>query len=453
MLDPNINATTQQRTQARQSQGLPAIYALAALIDQQRRQGGSGNPLDEFGRVGAGIVPKASGDPRGPIPGPGQLSVPDDMNPAFPIGSEASAPVSPYATPPRPPQPRPAPPAPAAMPPGGGASTLRPGLQGLASLISPATTGSIGGSGGAPVPPPTLDPDAPGPLGRMMPSGLRNGLVDALSALGGLDPMANPLQALGQGFAGAHASQQGREDRRLAQAGANYARDYKLYRDQVGDRRDDRRDSRDDTRLTLEERRDARRDQLDAARLGLEGQRSANEEKRLSIEERRAAREQRKEYIDEFSTAAGIKLTEAQTAKINKDLEKSGLDDKVLHDIEGEVSDHMKQFMPPGALEAVDPESDQGKRLLRESERFRKERLDYYKTRGEGSGSTPTSESGGPGAGTSSPNPGTSYHAPASPPDWSGVQALPKGSFYRLPADYTDQSGKVHKKGDIEERL
>lgn len=79
-----------------------------------------------------------------------------------------------------------------------------------------------------------IDPSV-GPIGRMLPGGVRNVLTDAFSALGASDPSAPPLVAFGQAFGAAHQAGQSREDRKNALTTAAEEKTYERGRNATTD--------------------------------------------------------------------------------------------------------------------------------------------------------------------------------------------------------------------------
>lgn len=366
---------------ANQPAAVDPIYALAAIIDQQRR----GVPVQRaFAQPGQGVVPMPGQPPAPPIADPGQLSVPGEFNPGFP-----SAP---------PPQPAPPP-----MPsfPGKERDDLDSRTAQPTAMAAQMPAGPVSAAPQAPVAPDLMAAaqDQPGPLGRMLPSGARNGIVDALAALGGLNSNANPLQALGQTFGAGMASKQAREDRKAGLAGAQYDREHQLYREQVGDTRAAASDTR--------------------------------EEKRLTIDERKAATEERRSQLQDIQIAAGIEHTQAETSKIEREYSKGGLTTDQMLKVENQVTNYGKTLIPSGSIQA--PDADTTARVKKSMDDYRKQLIQQLT-----SGTAAPSEPGAEVPKTSGAGEGT-WDAPVTFPAGttdlrSAVEKLPKGTIFVGPS-------------------
>jgi hypothetical protein len=280
-----------------------------------------------------------------------------------------------------------------------------------AASAAPAT-GAVPSPTGAPTSPGLPPQDQPGALGKYLTPGLRNGLVDALSAMQGVDSGASPLVALSQGFAGAQQSQQSREDRKRALVLADEEARAKAEQRDYDRGRDTREDERKDRG---EDRRD------------------------------------REAYFDEIATAANAKETLANTAKLRRDAKRLGLTEEDLDKIEKDTLRYGELMMPEGSFTANDENQAKVEELMKT---YRQRRINEVKALGgaedESGGTSTVPKTGQPSAAsTARPGDGKSYATPLSLGTgqtrsgfFQALEAAPPGTFFIHPDIIDPKTGQ-----------
>lgn len=273
---------------------------------------------------------------------------------------------------------------------------------------APATTGSVGG-----VPP----QDQPGMLGKYLPEGTRNTLVDALAALQGIRPGMSPMAAFGNTFAGAQQSQQTREERKR--------------------------------QLVLEEESKRAAAEEKSYQRGRDKTSDEREERKLKLEEAQAEAES-------FETAARSKKLLADAEKLRREAARKGISPEDLEWISARVIEKSRQLYDARTLNNTRPLKEGDKDDIDEELRdFEKDLIDRtVKSRDEtgaaGTATTPapaapaTPAGGRPTAmGGNGQTYGTAMTIPPGSPDQvrAQVAALPPGTFYINQAD-----GKVYQR-------
>lgn len=388
-------------------QSLEPVLALAAAIAKRQtpQQRGGRNLRMAFAEPGQGVVPSLGASGNGmasniPPPDPGQLSVPDGFNPSFPSTAAPPPPPLPAPDPSRFGASTPAAVASMAPPqsyfPGKTADDMGVGLPPPAAAPQDAQPPLIG----SPDPTAGLTPpqDQPGILGRLLPTGVRNGLVDAMAALGASDPTAPGLQTLGQAFTGAQRNKRAREDRKTALVTAADDKSYERGRDARADNRADRT---------------------------------------LSLQEKKAASDDRVARLSEIQTAAGIDKTQAETRKIEREYANGGLSTQDMLDVETRVVDYGKTLEAGAYADA--PTEDIVNRNKNLMDKYRSDLIQSLKkgtnTPDGPGGEVPMTDQPSDTSEGASSSAGT-WDAPVNLGGMSGdalrsaVQKLPKGSIF-----------------------
>lgn len=387
-------------------QSLEPVLALAAAIAKRQtpQQQGGRNLRMAFAEPGQGIVPSLGASGNGmasniPPPDPGQLSVPDGFNPAFPSTAAPPPPPLPAPDPSRFGASTPAAVASMAPPqsyfPGKTADDMGVGLPPPAAAPQDAQPPLIG----SPDPTAGLTPpqDQPGILGRLLPTGVRNGLVDAMAALGASDPTAPGLQTLGQAFTGAQRNKQAREDRKTALVTAADDKAYERGRDTRADNRADQT---------------------------------------LSIAQKKEASDERVARLSEIQTAAGIDKTQAETRKIEREYSNNGLSTDEMLKVESQVNEYGKTLQAGSYADA--PDDATVKRNAGLMDTYRSKLIQSLKSggaAGDPGGEVPMTDQPSDTSEGASSSAGT-WDAPVNLGGMSGdalrsaVQKLPKGSIF-----------------------
>lgn len=348
----------------------PAQYdqsnAIFDLISQIARNQPGGIRALTAGEAPGAVPDGPAGMAPARVPSVNQLAVPQQFNPGF------QSPTSP------PMQQQPMPDDPA-MSAGG------PGAPDLAAMLGAAAGGGGGGAppGGAPA------PDAGG--GFM--DGMGGSIVDALSALGGINTDNGPLVAFGSGFAGAQGNRQRREDRKLALTERAEDKAYRRSRDSLADSR-----YADETGYQ-------------------HGRDKVGDERYAKSEARSAALDE----LQQGALALGIKKSKLEYSKLLRDYENGGISIDTALDIESKVNGHMSSFAGSAGS------SDNPAAYQAEEKRYREQLKQTLGADGGTGGAVP--KNGAP-AGDGD---GSSIDTPASISSGSDVQGLPAGSYFVAP--------------------